>query len=475
MNRDMYVGWSSLSERLYLTLISYHPPYGSSSSSPLSTSSSAAVSLMSFYLSQFPTNYLPFQTSLAAPTNRPAPIHGVPLDVLEEIFTSLIHTLVLTVDDYHGDRFPSCMLTISHVCIYWRDVSYSLASLWSFIFVPVRYLILRDEHYRELRDVDIPIPPALINIYLQHSKDYPLSLFLFRMHDDMRRKGLRSTEDRTSDAIALLRTQAHRWRELYISSVPSEFKDLPKLFTGLRNLTSLERLTCVKPFDVWKFRAFTTAANLRWLDLGEYVRPGTTSSPFPYTQILHLILRSLDFQSTSLFPNIANVTMYGTPPQHFLSPNPALASNLVSLTICLTYFTQEHLPLYRGNVSLPRLRDLTIIYVGPVRNPFKAEYLIQDLIAVFSHKIQHLTLWRVPICVKDLITILEPLTELRHLGVHDPLPPVYRPYCPISHELIQRLATDPLFLPHVNSLDLMWQWHDVDEGMVMDMLLYKDR
>ncbi|KAK0184199.1 hypothetical protein F5146DRAFT_1171358 [Armillaria mellea] len=293
------------------------------------------------------------------------------------------------------------------------------------------------------------------------------------MHDDMRRKGSRSMEDRTSDAIALLRTQAHRWRELYISSVPSEFQDLSKLFTGLRNLTSLERLTCVKPFDVWKFRAFTTAANLHWLDLGEYVRPYTTSSPFPYAQICHLIIRSLDFQLTSLFPNITNVTMYGTPPQHFLSPSPVLASNLISLAICLTYFTQEHLPLYRGNVSLPRLRDLTIIYVGPVRNPFKAQYLTQDLIAAFSHIIQHLTLWRVPICVQDLITILESLVELRHLSVHDPLPPVYKPHCPISHELIQRLATDPLFLLHVNSLDFVWQWHDIDEGMVMDMLQYK--
>ncbi|KAK0474584.1 hypothetical protein IW261DRAFT_1649451, partial [Armillaria novae-zelandiae] len=344
----------------------------------------------------------------------------------------------------------------------------------SFIFVPVRYLILRDECCIEHRDVDITIPPALIDIYLQRSKDYALSLFLFRMHDEMRRKGPRPTEDQTPDAIALLRTNARRWRELYISSVPSEFKDLPKLFTGLRNLDSLERVTCVKPFDMWKFRVFTTAPNLHWLDLGEYVRPGSISSPFPYAQIRHLILRSLDFQSTSLFPNITNVTMYGTPPQHFLVPSPALTSNLVLLTICLTYFTQEHLPLYRGNVSLPRLRDLIIVYVGPVRNSFKVQYLTQDLIAVFSHRIQHLTLWQVPICVKDLITILEPLVELRHLGVHDPLPFVYMPYRPISHELIQRLATDPLFLPHVNSLDLVWQWHDVDsEGMIMDMLRYR--
>ncbi|KAK0212008.1 hypothetical protein IW262DRAFT_346163 [Armillaria fumosa] len=432
----------------------YYPSYGVSSGFPLSTSSSEA-------------------TSLAAPTDRPAPIHSVPLDVLEEIFTRLINSLVLAVDDYQDDRFPFSMLTISHVCAYWRDVSHCLPSLWSFIFVPVRYLILRDEHCIEHRDVDISIPPALINIYLQRSKDYPLSLFLFRMHDEMRRKGPRSTGDHTSTAIALLRTQAHRWRELYISFVPSGFTDLPKLFTGLRNLISLERVTCVKPFDMWKFRAFTTTPNLHWLDLGEYVRPGSILSPFPYAQIRHLILRSLNFQLTSLFPNITNVTMYGTPPQHFLAPSPTLASNLVSLTICLTYFTQEHLPLYRGNVSLPRLQDLTIIYVGPVRNPFKAQYLTQDLIAVFSHRIQHLTLWRVPICVKDLITILEPLVELRHLGVHDPLPPVYRPYCPISPELIQRLATDPLFLPHVNSLDLVWQWHGVDEGMVMDMLLYR--
>ncbi|KAK0493613.1 hypothetical protein EDD18DRAFT_407068 [Armillaria luteobubalina] len=430
----------------------YHPPCSSSSSLPLSTTSSEA-------------------TSLAAPADRPAPIHSVPLDILEEIFTSLINSLVLAVDDYQGDRFPFSMLTISHVCTYWRDVSHSLAALWSFIFVPVRYLILRDEHCIERRDVDITIPPALIDIYLWRSKDYPLSLFLFRMHDEMRRKGPRPTEDHTPDAIALLRTKAHRWRELYISFVPSEFQDLPKLFTGLRNLNSLERVTCVKPFDMWKFRAFTTAPNLNWLDLGEYVRPGPISSPFPYAQIRHLILRSLDFQSTSLFPNITNVTMYGTPPQHFLAPSPALTSNLVSLTICLTYFTQEHLPLYRGNVSLPRLRDLTIVYVGPVRNSFKAQYLTQDLIAVFSRRIQHLTLWRVPICVKDLITILEPLVELRHLGIHDPLPFVYRPYCPISHELIQRFATDPLFLPHVNSLDFVWQWHDVDEGMVIDMLL----
>ncbi|KAK0199574.1 hypothetical protein DFS33DRAFT_1387886 [Desarmillaria ectypa] len=351
----------------------YHPSSGRSSGFRLASSGS--------------------ETSLAAPTDRPAPIHGVPLDVLEEIFTSLINSLILGVDDYHGDRFPFSMLTISHV--------------------------------------------------------------------------------HTSAAIASLRTQAHRWRELYISFVPSEFKDFPKLLTGLRNLASLKRLTCVKPFDVWKFRAFTTAPNLRWLDLGEYVRPGKTSSPFPYAQIHHLILRSLDFQSTSLFPNVTDVTMYGTPPQHFLLPSPASASNLVSLTICLTYFTQEHLPLYRRNVALPRLRDLTIIYVGPVRNPFKAQYLTRDLITVFSHRIQHLTLWRVPICVKDLIAILEPLTELRHLGIHDPLPPVCRPYCPISHELIRRLATDPLFLPHVNSLDLRWQWHDVDGGMVMDMLLYR--
>ncbi len=110
------------------------------------------------------------------------------------------------------------------------------------------------------------------------------------MHDNMRGKGLRSMEDHTSDAIALLCMQAHHWCKLYISSIPSEFKDLPELFIGLQNLTSLKRLTCVKPFDVWKFRAFTTAANLHWLDLGEYVHPGTTSSLFPYGQILHPIL-----------------------------------------------------------------------------------------------------------------------------------------------------------------------------------------
>ncbi len=171
-------------------------------------------------------------------------------------------------------------------------------------------------------------------------------------------------------------------------------------------LTSLQKLTCVKPFDVWKFCAFTAATNLHWLDLGEYIRPGTTLLLFPYSQILHLILLLLNFQLTSLFPNITNVTMYDTPPHHFLSPNPTLSSNLISLTICLTYFTQEHLLLYRGNVSLLQLQDLNIIYVGPGRNPFKAEYLTQDLIVVFSHRIQHLTLWQVPICVKDLITSL---------------------------------------------------------------------
>ncbi len=31
---------------------------------------------------------------------------------------------------------------------------------------------------------------------------------------------------------------------------------------------------------------------------------------------------------------------------------------------------------------------------------------------------------------------------------------------------------DPLFLLHVNSLNLVWQRHDIDEVIVMDMLLY---
>ncbi|KAG7439265.1 uncharacterized protein BT62DRAFT_1014173 [Guyanagaster necrorhizus] len=104
-------------------------------------------------------------------------------------------------------------------------------------------------------------------------------------------------------------------------------------------------------------------------------------------------------------------------------------------------------------------------------NPFKAEYLTQDLIAEFSHRIERLILGGVPMYVKDLIAILEPLRELRHLGVHDPLLPVHRPYCPISRELIWRLATDSSFLPYVDSLDLMWQWNDVGKSMVKDMLL----
>ncbi|KAG7439266.1 uncharacterized protein BT62DRAFT_1014174 [Guyanagaster necrorhizus] len=234
------------------------------------------------FLAQFPTDYPVFKASLAAPTDRPASIHRVSEDILKEIFTSLINSLILAVDDYHGDHFPYSMLTISHVCVHWRDVAYSLASLWCFIFIPFRYLIKRDEDYQETREVEVSIPAALIEFSLRRAKEGPLSVFLFRMHDDMLKTG-QPRKNHTFAVMSSLRSTAPRWRELYISIIPSGFKDFYKIFQGLKNLSSPERLTCVKPFDVWEFRAFLTAVNLRWLDLGEYVRPKQPVS-FPHTK-----------------------------------------------------------------------------------------------------------------------------------------------------------------------------------------------
>ncbi len=68
---------------------------------------------------------------------------------------------------------------------------------------------------------------------------------------------------------------------------------------------------------------------------------------------------------------------------------------------------------------------------------------------------EHLFLDKMPMRFKDLLHLLDALSGLQELIIHDPPYPSLKAYRPVSQELLNRLTVDRSFLPHLAKLELI--------------------
>ncbi|SJL11840.1 uncharacterized protein ARMOST_15251 [Armillaria ostoyae] len=381
------------------------------------------------------------------------PMPDLPYDVLGEIFEQV----ALDSDN------PYALIHTASVCSSWRSVTFSHPQLWGYIHLYGRYT--GRFHYQE----------HLLDLYLQRSNDCGLSItmdFAFR---------------RPRPAIlARLRSQAHRWVEVFISYLPPS--DIFDLLAPLPSDVSLERLCTLTGlslnmldfqfYNIQRSRErfpmdiLSTASCLRTLHAEIFEPDLFVNAPkrwdMPEGHILSSV-RDLVVVPGRQPPSRASEM----PPKCWataVSPGPA-SCDFPVLTLCVSGYSSKHaITDAVHDLTLPLLRHLFIVYIG-----IRGRYAVKPgplvpLIEHCSNSIETFVLDKVPMATRHVLGLLSPLHHLHSLTIHeiDPLSSTTRRGFPINHQLFEELLRDS-FLPSLISIDL--DWHSSENASMYELLL----
>ncbi|KAK0184690.1 hypothetical protein F5146DRAFT_233822 [Armillaria mellea] len=140
--------------------------------------------------------------------------------------------------------------------------------------------------------------------------------------------------------------------------------------------------------------------------------------------------------------------------------------NLTSLTLCISQASRKYFGTHLCVLRLPSLRSLVIIGVDawPV--------IEHQSIAEFTHtcclSLQDFIIDKIPLRSQGLIEILNPLQELRHLTVCEPMVSLLWAYYPISQQFARNLLNDNTFLPKLASVDIHLHAQSMVERTLID-------
>ncbi|KAL0569045.1 hypothetical protein V5O48_012930 [Marasmius crinis-equi] len=277
------------------------------------------------------------------------PIHRLPLEILTRIF-------VINCAGVRLMPMPD-VFSISQVCRRWREILLSTALFWSdFRVSGTGYDLERKEGQAELAPT--------VRLFLERSKNHPLTLVFLVLSEDFRRE-----EYKIPEHLSLLVESAERWKDVrvYVEDfVHPIFGLLLSSSSGRTRLSSLQSLGLTgdkyhdipQPFDIFEHCESLISVRLdtlssQWLSLR-----------LPWKQLTTLHVSHIDSSTQVLLllrecPRLRSLTLgacdfYSIPP--LTSPTIITLSNLESLSMpnC------NHVSVLVGHVTLPRLSTLRV-------------------------------------------------------------------------------------------------------------------
>ena len=210
--------------------------------------------------------------------NACAPVHGLPPDVLGDIFTVTVHSINPLDDYYQRSPVRSYATSISHVCSYWRAVALQRPLLWSPIVVRRDKVLSDDVREWVRRSGDAPLDVVLYPSDLLPLMNLDLPIARIRslvFFEDISPRLLRQYLDDLSGFVRSMSSLEHLRIYSYRSAERPMSPDLLSPDTMNRN-----------PFDLNSFEL----PHLRRLEVFEFRRDLLELNPTRGSQLRHLSL-----------------------------------------------------------------------------------------------------------------------------------------------------------------------------------------
>ncbi|PBK64668.1 hypothetical protein ARMSODRAFT_1087800 [Armillaria solidipes] len=354
-----------------------------------------------------------------------APIWSLPVEILAEIF-------ILAADDGHCvdnlDTRQSIPRVVSHVCQLWRNVALSTSTLWSTLYF--------DDTTRRRND---PFPTELLQMYLERSKQSPLSF------------SVNSSNDVTF-VLECFASDFHRLHTLEMTLCLPGWKTLSELVADVPKLTILH-LSFEGAYIHWRrvdgweepVKVFLSAPLLNDVRLEGI---GISQVHFPSKRLkrfagdLHLVE-----ECNSLFRNLSEVVEAELWVRHMIVSHQIPAEGL-------TWHTRlRQLSLYSdapclGHIRLPALQHFRIEGISHYFMP-ELRSDIETFIRESRCPLETLLLEIVPLHYSSLSSILETCaTTLTRLSLRVDMDGAKDVYDALTFDGITCLA------PHVDDLTL---------------------
>jgi hypothetical protein len=293
------------------------------------------------------------------------PIHRLPVELLAQIFRHYVQivdrpraSLSLSVRP-HSQTTP---FLLGEVCYYWRSITTSMGDLWQSIYIDPP----RMEHV------------ALVRVWLNHARDYPLSLWLFQSGspDD-------SELQATNEILSLFVRHLDRWKSIvfcFSANVPKALMDLPHGAAVSLEAARVDARRWDRAIadNLWRaLHSSPTLSRPDWANLYWSALP----SHAPWAQLTHIILEgSLSTDGVlGILQHCQSVINLDLP--HLVSPRTSFHSS----PVVLAHLHNMHISTEIGlgslfqSLLLPSLTSLDISYRRDAFSACSPRYL-DDLI-----------------------------------------------------------------------------------------------
>ncbi|KAF7981065.1 hypothetical protein HWV62_35540 [Athelia sp. TMB] len=266
------------------------------------------------------------------------PTRRLPVEILGEIFVQWQATV------------GGISIRPASVCQHWRAVAIATPRLWS-------YIKLYFDRKNLVRDAE------MISKWLQRSGGHPLRISLVYSGHKSRSLSEQEIESK-KDIFTLLKSQGHRWNDVYLSaqeSMPSLLKKIPKNLPILENLNvscMISRVnlpTTINGFrEAPALRALTLSSGVSsWLPGIPWVQLTTCDMTGTWQKCYHTLRSAVNLKSYTI-----RIYSINLEPQTTLSP--IHHSNLQSLAIRSGNFNQESLGEFLDLLTSPSLTKLSL-------------------------------------------------------------------------------------------------------------------
>ncbi|ESK86545.1 hypothetical protein Moror_9816 [Moniliophthora roreri MCA 2997] len=218
------------------------------------------------------------------------PVRRIPSEVLSQIFRE--YNTAPTVwygnqDFYDSLTTRSMQWVLSHVCLQWRTVAFSLSSLWSQIHVAL--------------PSGFDGGAMLLGVHLQRSRSDPLSVFIKGQFAPVKlySGGWKQKLKRWHPIITTLLQHAYRWQKLQlclrIDHIQEAFSYVRPLMPSLHSLiirhtqgSQTSERAIADPSGSWALDVFRSARNLHFVKLEDIYLPHRVL--LPWDSLVHLYI-----------------------------------------------------------------------------------------------------------------------------------------------------------------------------------------
>ncbi|KAK7461793.1 hypothetical protein VKT23_008225 [Stygiomarasmius scandens] len=414
-----------------------------------------------------------------------SPIRRLPAEILSKIFQYHCQTPMLLRGRYRTSRpskqeggiMQAPALYLSHVCSFWRELSFSISSLWASL--DIDFDMFDTLSYGQKR---------ILHIFLDNSCSSPLTVKL--------KVGFNYS---AGSDLGILAKHSHRWQT--VTWEPRYHPiDLPPqdLSLDLSLLTSLSAQNCSLSDFQATFRDTKVLQHLTLENL-DFDRDFMLSCK----QLKTVVIKRQSLNQTLIvlanFPDLQSVEISQefAPPFNLFGPGETLTVELGKLTFLTILADDLEFERLFDSMTAPVLTSLTLLSL-PRETSFPTGAFL-GFLSRTSGFLKELRLDSIKVRELSLLEILQRTQKLQHLGIRDTS---HRPWTPYDSPLLSSTLSDlpiisnsflrmltiisphplpftsqlsSILLPELHTIDFVLKFQSIDYGILTDMVASRSK